>query len=54
VDARDLFRDAVEAEVDGLPIRVISLEHLIRNERAAGPVDLLDADFLERVRDRRA
>lgn len=55
VDASELFRDAVEAELDGISIRVISIDHLIRNKRAAGrPVDLLDADFLERVRDRRA
>lgn len=55
VDAAELFRDAIEAEVDGISIRVISIDHLIRNKRAAGrPVDLLDADFLERVRDRRA
>ena len=42
---------AVLAEVDGVPIRVISLDDLIANKRAAArPQDLIDADLLERVR----
>lgn len=54
VASSDLFSDAVEAEVDGTSIRVISLAHLIANKRAAGrPQDILDADFLERVQSAR-
>ncbi len=35
-------------------IKVISLDHLIENKRAAArPQDLVDAEFLERVRARR-
>jgi predicted nucleotidyltransferase len=55
VRASDLFSEAVEAEVDDLPIKVISLQHLIDNKRAsARPQDLLDAALLERVRERRS
>lgn len=51
VDPADLLAKAVAAEVDGTPIKVISLDHLIENKRAAGrPQDLVDAEFLERVR----
>jgi predicted nucleotidyltransferase len=50
----DLFAQAVDAVVDGTRVKVISLDHLIENKRAAGrPRDLLDATFLERVRARR-
>ena len=50
VEPRMLFDDAVAAELDGVPVRVISLPHLIRNKRATGrPQDLIDAEFLERV-----
>jgi predicted nucleotidyltransferase len=39
--------------IDGKSIKVISLDDLITNKRAAGrPQDLLDAEFLERVRAR--
>jgi len=55
VDSRDLFADAVEGDVDGTRIKVISLGHLIANKRAAArPQDLVDAEFLERVRARLA
>lgn len=48
----ELFRRAVRAELDGVAVRVISLEDLITNKRAAGrPQDLIDATYLERVRD---
>lgn len=54
VSAADLFAQAVEAEIDGVRLDVISLDHLIANKRAAArPQDLIDADFLERVRERR-
>lgn len=44
----ELFAGAIQAEIDGVPIKVISRPHLIANKRAAGrPQDLLDADFLE-------
>lgn len=51
VDAAELFARAVTGELDGIPVRVIDLDHLIVNKRTVGrPQDLLDADFLERVR----
>lgn len=51
VSSEELFAEAVEAEVDGTRLKVISLPHLIQNKRAAGrPQDLADAEFLERVR----
>lgn len=53
VEPADLFAHAVDAVVDGIQIRVISLDDLIENKRAAGrPQDVIDADFLERVRAR--
>jgi len=46
-----LFANAVLATIDGVAFRVISLDDLIDNKRAAGrPQDAIDADFLERVR----
>ena len=51
----ELFGRAVTATLDGVAVRVISLDDLITNKRAAGrPQDLLDAEFLERVRATRA
>lgn len=50
VDSAAVIRNAVPAEWDGLPIRVIGLEDLIRNKRAAGrPQDVADANRLEQV-----
>lgn len=55
VDAADLFRDALLAELDGLHLKFISLDHLIANKVAAGrPQDLIDADYLKKVRARLA
>jgi predicted nucleotidyltransferase len=54
VAAADVLRRAVKATWDGLAFRVIALDDLIANKRAAGrPQDLADAAKLERVRDRR-
>ncbi len=51
VDARSLFARAVETTIDGIRLRVISLDDLIANKRAvARPQDLLDVELLERVR----
>jgi predicted nucleotidyltransferase len=53
VEPDELFAQAVDANVDGTRIKIISLGHLIENKRAAGrPQDLIDAEFLERVRAR--
>lgn len=50
VDVQGVFERAVPAEWDGHPVRVIGLDDLIANKRAAGrPQDLVDADMLERV-----
>jgi hypothetical protein len=47
------LRNAVTGSWEGLPIRVISLDDLIANKRAAGrPQDLADVAKLERVRAR--
>jgi predicted nucleotidyltransferase len=54
VDTDALYARAVEAEIAGIAVRVIALDDLIVNKRAAGrPQDLVDADLLERVRARR-
>jgi predicted nucleotidyltransferase len=51
VESERLLANAIEAELDGVNVRVISLDDLIANKRAAGrPQDLIDAEFLERVR----
>lgn len=51
----ELFARAVETEADGVRFKIISLNDLIMNKRAAGrPQDLVDAEFLERVRARQA
>ncbi len=51
VDAKDVLEDAIDATWDGVPVRVISIDHLIANKRAAGrPQDLADVAKLERAR----
>jgi predicted nucleotidyltransferase len=51
VSAADVLRNAVATTWDGTPIRVIALDDLIANKRAAGrPQDLADLVKLERVR----
>jgi predicted nucleotidyltransferase len=51
VDPVSLFARAIAVEIDGVPLRVIELSDLIANKRAVGrPQDVVDADFLERVR----
>ncbi|MBX3207706.1 MAG: nucleotidyltransferase [Labilithrix sp.] len=55
VSSEALFAQAVATEVEGIRLKVLSLDHLIANKRAAGrPQDLIDAAFLERVRARRS
>jgi predicted nucleotidyltransferase len=50
-----ILSNASTLEVDGARVRVISLDDLIANKRAAGrPQDLIDAEFLERVRTSRS
>jgi predicted nucleotidyltransferase len=50
VSTQALFERAATAEIDGVPLRVISLNDLIANKRAAGrPQDLADVDLLERT-----
>jgi len=49
-----VLRNAVPTKWDGLPVRIIALDDLIANKRAAGrPRDLADVKQLERVRDGR-
>ena len=55
VPTEKLFAGAVDARLDGVRVRVISLDDLITNKKAAArPQDLIDAAFLEWVRDGRA
>ena len=50
IEPRALFDRAIAADLDGVPVRVISLPDLIRNKRAPGrPQDVIDAEFLERL-----
>jgi hypothetical protein len=54
VAAADALRNAVSAVWEGTPIRVIALDDLISNKRAAArPQDLADLVKLERVRAKR-
>ncbi len=42
------WEQRVQAQLDGVPVWMISREHLIRNKRATGRTqDLADAEFLE-------
>jgi predicted nucleotidyltransferase len=51
VSAADVLCNAISTTWEGTPIRVISLDDLIANKRAAGrPQDLADVAKLERVR----
>lgn len=50
VDVKTVFRNGVDVSWDGTPVRIIGLDDLLRNKRAAGrPQDLADAAVLERV-----
>lgn len=51
VDVDALFAHAITATLDGVSMKVISLDDLIANKRAVGrPQDLVDAGHLEKVR----
>lgn len=55
VDANEAFARAVDADVSGARFRVIALDDLIANKRAAArPQDLVDAEALARVAAKRA
>jgi hypothetical protein len=52
IDVDDLYaeldREALDGAVEGVPVRVCSLEHLLTMKRAAGrPQDLLDIERLD-------
>ena len=50
VNFADAYSRAVECEIDGLPVRVISLEDLLANKKAAGrPKDLADVITIEHM-----
>jgi predicted nucleotidyltransferase len=54
VSAADVLKNAVSTAWEGTPIRVIALDDLIANKRAAGRAqDLADLAKLERVRAKR-
>jgi hypothetical protein len=51
LDFEELWEHAVTVDVDGIPVRIASLEDLIAIKREAGrPKDLEDADRLETLR----
>ncbi|HEX3597927.1 MAG TPA: hypothetical protein VGM06_24180 [Polyangiaceae bacterium] len=55
VATSDVMKSAIPATWDGVAIRVISLDDLIANKRAAArPQDLVDVQKLERARGKRA
>ena len=48
VTTEEALASKVEAELDGIPIFILSKEALIRNKRAVGrPQDLVDLELLE-------
>jgi predicted nucleotidyltransferase len=54
VATADLFARSVAGELDGVPVRVISIDDLIENKRTVGrKQDKLDVEFLEQVRAKR-
>ena len=54
LDYADAAKRAVKMMVDGLELKVISLDDLIVNKRASGrPKDLADALTLEKIREKR-
>jgi hypothetical protein len=55
VDFDDAYRARLTADVDGMELPILSLEHLIQNKRAAGrKQDLVDVEQLEALRIRKA
>jgi hypothetical protein len=51
VDAATLFANAIPTSIDGVPLRVISMDDLLANKTAVGrPQDLIDVELLERAR----
>ena len=54
LDYADAARRAVKMDVDGLEIKVMSLDDLIVNKRASGrPKDIADAMALEKLKERK-
>lgn len=52
LDFDDAFRRSIDAHIDGMPVRVPSLDDLIRNKRASGRTkDMADLEALEALRD---
>ena len=51
IDFADVRERAIVAELDGMPVPVLTLDDLITNKRAAGrPRDIQDCAELERIR----
>jgi hypothetical protein len=51
VDAATLFANAIPTSIDGVPVRVISMDDLLANKTAVGrPQDLIDVELLQRAR----
>ena len=49
VSSEDAFASKIAAEIDGIPVFLLSKQHLIQNKRAVGPPqDLADLAELER------
>ena len=52
VEFDEAWGDHLEAEIDGLTVRIIARDHLVKNKKALGrPRDLADVQELERERE---
>jgi hypothetical protein len=52
VDFDEAWEDRVRIDVEGVPLAVISRDHLLRNKRATGrPKDMADVAWLEQLQD---
>lgn len=48
----DAFQRSIEFDCDGIPVRILSVDDLIRNKKASGRAkDLVDAQAMEAFRD---
>jgi hypothetical protein len=53
VDFDQAFEDSVATDIDGIPVRIIGLESLLKNKAASGrPKDQLDLDQLKKAQGR--
>jgi len=52
LDFNRAYQNAADGETDGIPVKMLSIDDLIRNKRALGRTqDLADAEALEKLKD---